>query len=120
MRGERRYAHVYLSGTKNYQEPAILRRAAVKEEFLRPSEEERFDLFNLDLREFEFSKQGISELIDATGLHGKRNANWTYSDIRLRLYPTALAKAFPDKKLEIHHLLDSARELEPSPVMEDA
>lgn len=100
-------------------DPAILRRAAVKEEFLRPSEEERFDLFNFDLGEFGFSKKEISDLVEATGFNKKRNASWTYSDIRLRLYPAALANAFPDKKLEIRHLLDSAREIEPSPKMED-
>ena len=57
--------------------------------------------------------------MEATGFNKKRNASWTYSDIRLRLYPAALALAFPDKKLEMRHLLDSAKEIEPSPVMED-
>jgi SpoVK/Ycf46/Vps4 family AAA+-type ATPase len=101
-------------------DPAILRRAAVKEEFIRPSDEDRFDLFNLDLGELNFSKKEISDLVQATGLNKKRNVTWTYSDIRLRLYPAALAKAYPDKKLIIEHFLESANEIEPSPVMEDA
>lgn len=101
-------------------DPAILRRAAVKEEFLRPDEGERFDLFNLDLAEFGFAKKEISELVEATGFNKKRNAGWTYSDIRLRLYPAALALAFPDKKLEMNHLLATAKEIEPSPMMEEA
>jgi SpoVK/Ycf46/Vps4 family AAA+-type ATPase len=100
-------------------DPAILRRAAVKEEFLRPTDDERLDLFNFDLDDFGFSKKELSELVEATAFSKKRHANWTYSDIRLRLYPAALALAFPDKKLEMRHLLDSAREIEPSPVMED-
>ena len=29
---------------------------------------------------------------------------WTYSDIRLRLYPAALAIAFPDRPLTLDHL----------------
>lgn len=100
-------------------DPAIMRRATVKEEFQRPNDEERFDLFNFDLGEFEFSRKEISELVEATGFNKKRTASWTYSDIRLRLYPAALAIAFPDKKLEIRYLLDSANEIEPSPVMDD-
>ena len=73
----------------------------------------------MDLGDLNFSKKEIGELVQATGLHKKKNVTWTYSDIRLRLYPAALAKVYPDKKLEIEHLLESAREIEPSPIMED-
>src|ERR1041385_3574843 len=68
-------------------DPAILRRAAVKEEFLRPSTEERTDLFNLDLSDLGLTKADVTALVDATGTCKKRNVPWTYSDIRLRLYP---------------------------------
>jgi hypothetical protein len=51
-----------------------------------------------------------------------KNSKWESDppDIRLRLYPAALAKAFPNSKLQIEHLLESAAEIEPSPIIEDA
>jgi len=100
-------------------DPAILRRAAIKEEFTRPSEDERCELFIQDLGDLRFSKKEIADLVQATGTSKNRDVTWTYSDIRLRLYPAALAKAFPDSKLRIEHLLESAKEIEPSPIIED-
>ncbi|EFE7584204.1 ATPase, partial [Escherichia coli] len=41
------------------------------------------------------------------------------SDIRTRLYPAALAKAFPDKPLSYEIILQTAISLKASPVMED-
>ena len=100
-------------------DPAIIRRAAIKEEFTRPSEAERLELFNLDLADLKLTGKDIAQLIAATGRNGKANIPWTYSDIRLRLYPAALARAYPDSKLGIEQLLDAAKEIEPSPIMED-
>ncbi len=104
----------------NVLDPAIVRRAAIKEEFTRPTDEERFDLFNLDLADLNFGKKDIAQLVAATGVNSKRNITWTYSDIRLRLYPSALARAYPDSKLQMDHLLEAAKEIEPSPIMDDA
>ena len=100
-------------------DPAIFRRAAVMEEFVRPDEQERNDLFNLDLSDLKFSKGQIEQLVCATGVHEKRNVPWTYSDIRIRLYPAAMARAFPNRALEIKDFLEAAREMEPSPAMEE-
>jgi hypothetical protein len=44
---------------------------------------------------------------------------WTYSDIRTRLYPAALALAFPRDALRFDHLKAAATALKPSPVMKD-
>ena len=44
---------------------------------------------------------------------------WTYSDIRLRLYPAALAIAFPDRPLTLEHLQTALASMGPSPVVED-
>ena len=60
----------------------------------------------------------IAQLVTATGPRSCLPA-WTYSDIRTRLYPAALAKAFPDNALRFEHLHGVATVLKASPIMED-
>lgn len=96
---------------------AVLRRAAVVEPFLRPSEKERRELLQMDLAGVRLSEEEMTALVVATG--EGRGTPFTYSDIRTRLYPAALAKAFPTRALTAQDLLDTAREISPSPVMED-
>ncbi len=99
-------------------DPALRRRAAIIEEFKRPSEEERHQLFSMDLAGLGLAATQISELVVATGARGDYPA-WTYSDIRTRLYPAALAKAYPNEALRFEHLKSVATVLQASPVMED-
>lgn len=97
---------------------ALLRRAAIVEEFTRPSDSERADLFKMDLAGLQYSAIDLASLVKATGPREGR-PGWTFSDIRTRLYPAALAKAFPSKPLAMTNLLECANTLRPSPVMED-
>jgi len=97
---------------------ALQRRAAVVEEFQRPSDVERRALFKMDLEGLGLTDHQIGDLVAITGEHAKLPC-WTFSDIRTRLYPAALAKAFPDHPLGFKHLHDAATSLRPSPVMED-
>lgn len=99
-------------------DPALIRRAAVIAAFSRPTAAERRDLLLSDLKGLEPSASDIEHLVAATGERPGR-PGWTYSDIRTRLYPTALAKAYPDHPLTIKLLLQVAERLGPSPVMED-
>ena len=97
---------------------ALRRRAAIVEEFRRPNADERLALLRQDLAGLNLSESQLDELVAATGAKDSR-PDWTYSDIRTRLYPSALAKAFPEQPLLFKHLLSSAHELTPSPIMED-
>ncbi len=97
---------------------ALRRRAAVVEEFQRPNDKERHELLKMDLNGLAFADHQIEELVVATGPHSKR-PGWTFSDIRTRLYPAAMAQAFPDHPLSFKHLHDAATSLHPSPVLED-
>lgn len=97
---------------------ALLRRAAIVEEFTRPNDSERGDLFRMDLAGLQYSAVELAALVKATGPR-EGYPSWTFSDIRTRLYPAALAKAFPSKPLTITNLLDCANQLHASPVMED-
>ncbi len=97
---------------------ALRRRAAIVEEFVRPSEEERRQLLKMDLAGLPLSGSQLSELVSVTGARGGEPP-WTYSDIRTRLYPAALAKAYPHDPLRFEHLEAAARTLRASPVMEN-
>lgn len=99
---------------------ALMRRAAIVEPFVRPSDDERLQLFRQDLAGLGFDERAFKALTDATAQRDDGAPPWTYSDIRTRLYPTALAKAFPNHPLTLRHLLEAAAEISPSPVMEDA
>ncbi|WP_295821735.1 ATP-binding protein [uncultured Deinococcus sp.] len=100
-------------------DPAVVRRAAVIETFERPSDGERRDLFVQDLADLGLNTDTLAALVDATGGAGQHGVPWTYSDIRSRLYPAALAQAYPDNGLTAEHLLQVALTLKPSPVLED-
>lgn len=97
---------------------ALRRRAAIIEEFKRPSDAERQQLFQMDLEGLNLSSAQIGELVRTTGAQ-KPHPPWTYSDIRTRLYPAALARAYPDRPLQFDDLLSVATTLQASPVMED-
>lgn len=99
---------------------ALQRRAAIIEEFKRPSAEERRQLFAKDLGGLTLTEPQFAQLVNATGARDKL-PSWTYSDIRTRLYPAALALAVPDDRpLRFDDLRASAAALRPSPVMEDS
>lgn len=97
---------------------ALQRRAAIVEEFTRPNDNARRELFQQDLTGLSLTEPQLAQLIAATG---EKNGfpPWTYSDIRTRLYPAALALAFPNGPLKFDHLKEVATTLRPSPVMED-
>lgn len=99
-------------------DPALVRRAAVVEEFKRPSEDERRQLLLMDLDAMGLSTDQIDDLVRATGPRGTL-PTWTYSDIRTRLYPAALATAFPDRGLEFNDLATAAGKMVGSPIIED-
>ncbi len=97
---------------------ALLRRAAIVETFRRPSADERRQLFIMDLGALDLTAEQIDELVTLTG-NNCEAPEWTYSDIRTRLYPAALAQAFPDRAARFDDLRSAASSLTPSPVMED-
>ncbi|PDQ22008.1 ATPase [Mesorhizobium sanjuanii] len=97
---------------------ALQRRAAIIEEFKRPDPTARHQLFSMDLAGLDPRPAQLDRLIEITG-ERPGMPGWTYSDIRTRLYPSALAKVFPHRALTIDVLLDVAASMAPSPVMAD-
>ena len=79
-------------------DPAILRRAALIDEFLRPDEHERSDLFAATLAGVKVTPQLLDELVTLTGPRDGQ-PGFTFSDIQTRLIPAAVARAYPDRAL---------------------
>lgn len=100
-------------------DPALQRRAAVLEEFRRPNGDELAQLFAMDLAALDLKPAQIKQLVALTNAREGRPA-WTYSDIRTRLYPAAVALAYPKEALALNHLLSVAESMYPSPVVENA
>lgn len=95
---------------------AVVRRASIVEEFARPSDAERHELFTKDLSDLGFSAADIEKLVKATAAKDAK-PTWTYSDIRTRLYPAAVSLAFPNSPLTLEHFHQAVSDLGPSPVM---
>lgn len=100
-------------------DPALQRRAAIIEQFKRPSPEERRQLFAMDLGALSLTESQLAQLVASTGARDGQ-PTWTYSDIRTRLYPAALALAFSHSPLRFEHLQTVAASMKPSPAVEDA
>ena len=100
-------------------DPAIVRRAARVEQFDRPNNAEREELFRMDLDGLNIHRDVIQELVKLTGPHGAR-PGFTFSDLRSRLLPQALCHAFPTRALTGDDLIAAAKELRPSPAIKDA
>lgn len=99
-------------------DPALRRRAAIVEEFKRPSDDERRQLFAKDLAALSLTPTQLNQLVAVTSAR-KGQPSWTFSDIRTRLYPAAVALAFPNEPLSFEHLARTAAALEASPNVED-
>lgn len=99
-------------------DPAIQRRAAVVEHFRRPDAGQRKELFEMDLADLSLTPTQIGSLVASTGASGGK-PSWTYSDIRTRLYPAAVALAFPDTKLTFAHFEQALLVTSPSPALAD-
>jgi AAA+ superfamily predicted ATPase len=96
-------------------DPAILRRAAYVEEFRRPDDDERAELFKLDCDGLGFSTAEIADLVQLTGSKGPHKLTFTFSDIRTRIMPEALGLAYPDRKITAEDLKLVIKKLKPTP-----
>lgn len=99
-------------------DPAIVRRAAITEQFDRPTEQEREELFRMDLDGLNIKDQTIHELVRLTGSRDGQ-PGFTFSDLRSRLLPDALCRAFPSRALSADDLILAAKEVRPSPVVKN-
>lgn len=109
-------AIVFMSTNRlHFIDEAIVRRAAVILEFERPTEQERKDLFEKSLDGIDFSKKELQELADLTSPEQNDEVGHSFSDIRLKILPEAIATSFPDSPLTFKILCDTIKNIKPSP-----
>jgi len=100
-------------------DPAIIRRAAFVEEFNRPNDTERHELLAMDCEGLGFSSAEIDELVRLTGPSGRHKLRYTFSDLRTRVIPEALARAFPERKIALADFRAAVDRVAPSPAIEE-
>jgi len=109
-------AIVFMSTNRlHFIDEAIVRRAAVILEFERPNEQERKDLFKKSLEGIEFSDGQLQEFADLTSPEQNDKLGHSFSDIRLKILPEAIAKSFPDSPLTFEILCETIKNIKPSP-----
>ena len=98
-------------------DPALRRRAAVVEEFTRPSDNERRQLFAIDLEAMDITPAQIDRLVEATSptvcVRPSPTPTFARAFTRQRL-----ARAFPTRPLCFDDLYLTARATQPSPAIE--
>lgn len=99
----------------HFIDEAIIRRAAVILEFERPTEQERKDLFKKSLDGILFSQKQLQVLADLTSPEQNDEIGHSFSDIRLKILPEAIATCFPDSPLTFKILCDTIKNIKPSP-----
>lgn len=97
-------------------DPAIIRRAAIVDEFLRPDETQRHELFQQDFAGMGFADSDFLEMVKASAGGGSK-LEYTFSDLRTRLIPQALSYAFPNRKLEVKDIIEAVKITTPSPTI---
>lgn len=100
-------------------DPAIVRRAGHIEKFERPNDGERRQLIRMDCEGIGLSTDEIDQLVLLTGSSNPHGRPYTYSDIRTKIMPDALRRAFPKRKLSVDDFFEAIRAISPSPILID-
>ena len=95
---------------------AIVRRAACHVTFHRPTTQQAEQLLTQDLDGTGISREQIAQLAQFTTSHrGEVGIGFTYSDYRQRLFPEAVARAYPTRSLTWEILMETAEDMRPTP-----
>lgn len=109
-------AIVFMSTNRiHFIDEAIIRRAAVVMEFERPDEEERKQIFATDLEGLKLSEAELKRLSNATGPEQNSGLGYSFSDLRLRIIPEAIAKCYPHSPLTFAAIDEVIKATKPSP-----
>jgi hypothetical protein len=75
-------------------------------------------LLRMDLEGLNIRDDVIRELVKLTGPRDGR-PGFTFSDMRSKLIPDALCRAFPARAMSGDDLIQAAKEVRPSPAVKD-
>lgn len=101
----------------HFLDEAIVRRAAVIMTFERPSDEERRELLEQDLAGVKLTNKELEELVKLTGPKENNGLGYSFSDLRLRFLPEAIAQAYPNLPLTAALLKSTLQQMQPSPAI---
>jgi SpoVK/Ycf46/Vps4 family AAA+-type ATPase len=101
----------------HFLDEAIVRRAAVIMTFERPSEEERRELLQKELKGIKLTSKDLEELVQLTGPEQNSGLGYSFSDLRLRFLPEAIAQAYPSQPLTAALLKSTLQQMQPSPAI---
>lgn len=97
-------------------DPAVLRRAARTVTFSRPDAEQRRAVLDMELNGMDISQSVIDRLVAMTGPSNER-PGFSYSDLRTRLIPDAVGRAYPTRRMTDDDLLLASEATTPSATM---
>ena len=97
----------------HFIDEAILRRAAIVLEFKRPTEEEYKELYAQSLKGLNLTEEELNELAKLSKKDG--GLGYSFSDVRLKVLPEAVAMAYPDKPISFSILKEVINNVQPSP-----
>lgn len=107
-------AIIFMSTNRlHFIDEAILRRAAIILEFKRPTEGEYKELYSQSLKGLNLTDEELSELAKLSLKDGK--LGYSFSDVRLKVLPEAVAIAYPDKPISFSILKEVINNVQPSP-----
>ena len=107
-------AIIFMSTNRlHYIDEAILRRAAIVLEFKRPTEEEYKELYAQSLKGLNLTEEELNELAKLSMKDGE--LGYSFSDVRLKVLPEAVAMAYPHKPLSFDILKETINNVKPSP-----
>ncbi len=109
-------AIIFMSTNRlHFIDEAILRRAAIVLEFKRPTKEECIELYQKSLSGITFTNEQLEELAMLSLKKDTDKIGFSFSDIRLKVLPEAVAKAFPHKPLTFDIIKETIESITPSP-----
>lgn len=107
-------AIIFMSTNRlHFIDEAILRRAAIVLEFKRPTEEEYKELYAQSLKGLNLTDEELKELAKLSKKDG--SLGYSFSDVRLKVLPEAVAMAYPDKPISFEILKEVINNVQPSP-----
>lgn len=98
----------------HFIDEAILRRAAIVIEFNRPTKEEYKELYKQSLEGLIIEESELNELADMS-MKKEDPVGYSFSDVRLKVLPEAVAMAYPDKPLSFDIIKKTINNVKPSP-----
>lgn len=101
----------------HFIDEAILRRAAIILEFERPTIDECKELYSQSLKGLNFTPEELDELAKMSVSHDGSNLGYSFSDIRLKVLPEAIASVFPEEPLSFLKLKETIKSINPSPTI---